>query len=107
MTALLTLTVKSAAVSMDKLKVILEITGMKAGSVVYLKVGSVISASSAALWGTEAWYTQNAFGPGTPVSLAPAKPGHRVPGAAWIGIRRLGEGSLTVDGRLRIMGATK
>jgi len=64
------LTVNSVKVSSDKLKVTLEIAGMKVKNVVYLKLTGVNSAENAASWTTEAWYTQNAFGPGVAVAVA-------------------------------------
>ena len=68
-----TLTVSAATVSTDKLKVTLEIAGMKAKNVVYLKLAGVSSAENVASFTTEAWYTQNAFGPGSDVTVS-AKP---------------------------------
>jgi hypothetical protein len=61
------LSAKTATLSDDKLKVTLEIDGMKVKNVVYFKLSNITSATNEALAGTEAWYTQNAFGPGTPV----------------------------------------
>ncbi|MDQ3002168.1 MAG: hypothetical protein M3Y08_13025 [Fibrobacterota bacterium] len=62
------LTVKSVKVSTDKLKVTLEITGMKLKNVVNIKLNGVNSSTGTAPWTTETWYTQNAFGPGTAVT---------------------------------------
>lgn len=61
------LTVSSATLSADKMKVTLTINGMKAGNVVYFKLSNIKSATNEALWSGEAEYTQNAFGPGAPV----------------------------------------
>lgn len=71
-----TLTVKSAALSDDKKKVTLEIDGMLEKYVVYFKLSNIASATGESLVGTDAWYTQNAFGPGEDpqvVSLADAR----------------------------------
>lgn len=65
-----TLTVQSAKLSADKLKVTLEIAGMKEKHVVHLKLAGVNSAEGGAPWSTEAWYTQNSFGPGLTVGMA-------------------------------------
>jgi hypothetical protein len=62
-----TLSAKTATLNSDKTKVTLEIDGMLAKNVVYFKLSNITSATSLALAGTEAWYTQNAFGPGTQV----------------------------------------
>ncbi|MBW8890231.1 MAG: T9SS type A sorting domain-containing protein [Fibrobacteres bacterium] len=59
------LSVKTATLSADKKKVTLEIDGMKVKNVVYLKLSNIAAANGDAIVGTEAWYTQNAFGPGT------------------------------------------
>jgi cytochrome c len=64
-----TLNVKSVTASDDKTKVTIEIDGMKAKYVVYFKLSNVTSAANEQLWSTEAWYTQNAFGPGVPVTV--------------------------------------
>ncbi len=110
------LAVKSAVVSSDKLKVTLEITGMKLKNVVYIKLGAVKSADNADSWTTETWYTQNAFGPGTDVVTTGAVPEPkavaRIPmeartlGAGKIAMRIPTHGSFTLDivdpqGRIR------
>lgn len=52
--------VKSASVSEDRRRVFLEIDGLKAGHVVYVRVlPPCISESGEKLWATEAWYTLN------------------------------------------------
>lgn len=59
-----TLSVKSAQVAADGKKVLLEITGLQAGKVVYFRLPGLRSQAGDSLWSTEAWYTLNAFGPG-------------------------------------------
>jgi hypothetical protein len=63
------LTVTSATVSADKMKVTLSINGMKAKYVVYMKLNNIKSANNESLWSNETEYTQNDFGPGTPVPV--------------------------------------
>ena len=95
-----TLAVVSAKPSADKLRVTLEVTGMRVKNVVYLKLGGVKAADGAASWTTEAWYTQNAFGPGVTVATADPIPAGapaarmqaRPLGAGKIGIRVPGTG---------------
>lgn len=54
------LKIKSASVSTDHKKVFLELDGMKAGHVVYIRLkGGFVSAQGNSLWTTESWYTQN------------------------------------------------
>ncbi len=54
------LTVKSATVSEDRRKVFLELDGMKAGHVIYIRLPyQWVSESGLELWSTEAWYTLN------------------------------------------------
>ncbi|MEY3367265.1 MAG: hypothetical protein RI973_420 [Bacteroidota bacterium] len=54
------LKVLSANVSDDRKKVFLELAGMKAGHVVYVRIpNSWASENSNELWATEAWYTMN------------------------------------------------
>jgi hypothetical protein len=62
--------IKSVTPSDDKKKVTLEIDGMKTKYVVYFRLSNITSAANEQLWSTEAWYTQNAFGPGVPVAVA-------------------------------------
>lgn len=75
-----TLTVTSVQVDpITKKKVYLEIAGLTAGEhVVHIRLRGLKSATDAAPWTTEAWYTLNAFGTGDPfsppTSLAPAAP---------------------------------
>lgn len=55
-----TIAVKSASVSADRKRVFLEIPGLKASHVVYLRVlPPCISAGGDALWSTESWLTLN------------------------------------------------
>lgn len=63
---LTTLTVNSAAVSADRKKVTASISGLSEGYVIYLhwKNDAMVSADNQKLWGAEAWYSLNKFGPG-------------------------------------------
>jgi hypothetical protein len=54
------LSVTSAALSADGRKVTLQLAGLKAGHVVYLRSPRPFSSDSGqSLWSTEAWYTLN------------------------------------------------
>jgi cytochrome c len=55
------LSIKSVKISADRKKVLLELPGMKAGHVVYIRLDkkAITSTSGKALWSTEAWYTMN------------------------------------------------
>ena len=56
------LTVNSASVSDDRKKIFLELEGMKAGHVVYVRLPSHwVSDTGEEIWTTEAWYTMNAI----------------------------------------------
>ncbi len=66
-----TLTVSKATLSADKKKVTLDISGMLVKNVVYFKLSNITSSTNETLVGTEAWYTQNAFGPGTDPVVSP------------------------------------
>ncbi len=55
------LEVRSATVSADSKSVFLEVSGIQAGHVLYLRIADAIrSTSGMPLWTTEAWYTVNA-----------------------------------------------
>lgn len=55
-----TLPILSSSVSTDRKKIFLEIQGIKAGHVVYLKFkNQMMSDMGNSLWSTEAWYTMN------------------------------------------------
>ncbi|WP_305785632.1 family 16 glycoside hydrolase [Symbioplanes lichenis] len=61
-----TLTVTSATLSADKLKVTLKLAGLKPGRVVHVRSPRPFtSASGSSLWSTEAWYTLNSLANGT------------------------------------------
>ena len=74
-----TLTISKVQVDASRKKVYLEVTGLTAGYVVYIRLVNLKSATGGAPWSTEAWYTLNAFGSGAPfdpsVSTAPGAPG--------------------------------
>lgn len=54
------LPIKSVNISKDRKKVFLELDGMKAGHVVYIRLaGTFISNKNQELWSTECWYTMN------------------------------------------------
>ncbi|MGV3639622.1 MAG: PA14 domain-containing protein, partial [Adhaeribacter sp.] len=57
------LAVKSVTVSADRRKVLLELPGMQARHVVYIRLNKKTLASSSGknLWATEAWYTMNSI----------------------------------------------
>ena len=65
------LTVQSAQLSTDGLKATLTIPGLKARDVVYFRLNNVASKAGKNIWSNEAWYTLNAFGPGTDVEVTP------------------------------------
>ncbi|MCC7293994.1 MAG: DUF1080 domain-containing protein [Phycisphaerales bacterium] len=69
-----TLEIKSASVSDDRKHVFLELPGIKAGRVVYVRLlGGWASESGVEPWGTEAWYTMNTVpkdAPGKPLTNA-------------------------------------
>lgn len=68
-----TLDVKSATVSTDRKRVFLEIEGLKAGHVVYIRVADRLrDADDKPLWSTEAWYTLNTIRTGAPGDVGPA-----------------------------------
>ena len=61
------LTVASAQVSADRKRVYLEITGMTAGKVVHIKVGTGLQSESAqALWTNDTYYTLNSISDSQP-----------------------------------------
>ncbi|WP_284747888.1 family 16 glycoside hydrolase [Amycolatopsis sp. RTGN1] len=65
-----TLTVTGAAVSADRKKVTLQISGLQAGRVVHVRSPRPFASDSGtALWSTEAWYTLNSMVGGAPASL--------------------------------------
>jgi cytochrome c len=54
------LKIKSVNISADRKKVFLELPGMKANHIVYVRLAGVfISQANRGLWSTEAWYTMN------------------------------------------------
>ena len=61
-----TLTVSSATLSADRMKVTLKLAGLKAGRVVHVRSPRPFTATSGqSLWSTEAWYTLNSLVDGT------------------------------------------
>ncbi len=63
-----TLSVASATLSADRLKVTLKLNGLKPGRVVHVRSPRPFTAESgASLWSTEAWYTLNTLADGTTV----------------------------------------
>jgi hypothetical protein len=90
------LTVTSAAVSADKMRVTLVIPGLKLKDAVYIKLSNITGQDNSAPWSTESWYTLNAFGPAAPVSLsAPKTSPSNVSGSSL-------HAGLLSNGRLRI-----
>lgn len=64
------LAISAVQLSPDRLRLQVDIPGLKAGHVVYLRLGEQLrSESGNALWTAEAWYTINAL-PGTDVSAS-------------------------------------
>ncbi|MEO6097563.1 MAG: hypothetical protein ABIW76_18680 [Fibrobacteria bacterium] len=62
--------VTSATVQTDRSKVLITVPSLTLHWIYYLRWADAIkSEQSETLWGTEAWYTLNAFGPATSVSL--------------------------------------
>ncbi|MBW8886153.1 MAG: hypothetical protein JF616_00230 [Fibrobacteres bacterium] len=76
------LAVTAATVSADKMKVTLTVTGMKAKYVIYMKLSNIKSANNESLWSNETEYTQNDFGPGTPVVVTGVEPSSHRPAKA-------------------------
>jgi len=69
-----TLTVASATLSADRLKVNLQLPGLKAGRVVHVRSPRPFSSTSGqSLWSTEAWYTLNSLVDGTIAATASAE----------------------------------
>ncbi|MDB5103184.1 MAG: hypothetical protein JWP91_873 [Fibrobacteres bacterium] len=70
-----TLTVTKVQVDASRKKVYLEVNGLTAGYLVYIRLVGLKSATGGAPWSTETWYTLNAFGSGEPfdpsVSVSP------------------------------------
>jgi hypothetical protein len=64
------LTVSSANLSGDGLKVVLNMQGLKTGQVVRIRLSGVRSAADEATWHNDAYYTLNAFGPGEATTVA-------------------------------------
>jgi len=65
------LAVQSAQLSEDGRKATLTIANLKARNVVYFRLNNVASKAGKTIWTNEAWYTLNAFGPGTDVEVTP------------------------------------
>lgn len=61
------LTVSGVALSADGLKATLTVPGLKLKNVVHVRLANTTAKGGKSLWGGEAWYTLNAFGPGTDV----------------------------------------
>jgi glucose/arabinose dehydrogenase len=67
-----TLTVRGVTVSADRKHAFLDIAGLAEKKVVHFRLGAGIkNGAGKAIWQNEAWYTLNAFGPGTPVTIGP------------------------------------
>ena len=67
-------TVSSAQVSEDGKTVILQVSGLKTDRVTYFKLGAIKSATGAALFDNEAWYTMNNMNPNpVPTGLSPRR----------------------------------
>lgn len=111
----LTLTVRGVAVSSDRKKAILDIEGLAERKVVHFRLGAAIkNGEGKALWQNEAWYSLNAFGPGSPVPTgfrppiswraSPPSPALQFRDGVWVAdAPRAGSAGLLRDasGRLR------
>jgi hypothetical protein len=98
------LTVRSATLSADGLKATLDIGGLKTGRVVHIRLANVMSREGRSLWSGEAWYTLNAFGPGTDATVEPVsvrKAPARGPSLRMRGAFPSGLGWRDAAGRLR------
>jgi glucose/arabinose dehydrogenase len=72
------ITVSGVTLSADRKIARLTMTGLSEKRVVNIKVNSAVkSASGKNLWTPEAWYTLNAFGPGTPVQVVGVEQGKK------------------------------
>lgn len=75
-----TLTVSKVTVSADRKKVVLDISGLEVKRIVNFQLTTAVkSESGTALWTPEAWYSLNAFGPGsgpTPIAAPQRKAGY-------------------------------
>ncbi|MDQ2999730.1 MAG: hypothetical protein M3Y08_00505 [Fibrobacterota bacterium] len=82
------LAVTKVQVDASRKKVYLEVTGLTAGYLVYIRLVGLKSATDGAPWSTEAWYTLNRFGSGDPfetTGLAAPAVGKAAPAAFTIG----------------------
>lgn len=61
-----TLAITKVQVDASRKKVYLEISGLAAGNLIYIRLVGLKSATDGAAWSTETWYTLNAFGSGDP-----------------------------------------
>lgn len=104
------LTIRSVSLSPDGRKATLDIAGLKVRHVVHLRLANVSSQSGKNLWSGDAWYTLNAFGPGSdpvlePVSVrkaaSPSSPSNRRIAVGMRGAFPVGLQWRDVAGRLR------
>lgn len=91
------LSVQTVTLSDDKKKATLTISGMQAKYVVYLKLSNITGAANEQLAGTEAWYTQNAFGPGTDPQVVDVKASARASGGPRFAVRPAAGGRWSVS----------
>jgi hypothetical protein len=98
------LSVSNVSLSADKLKATLTIPGMKLKDVIYFKLSGITGQDNAAPWSSEAWYTLNAIGPGTPVTAARPVTSHNDSGlrartapSGKLGISLASEGPFTLE----------
>lgn len=86
--------VASVRLSPDGLRAVLELTGLKTGHVLSLRLKDVKSKSGEIPWATDAYYTLNAFGPADATVGLSAKPAGAIPRRGFDPIR-----AVSADGR--------
>ncbi|HKP97163.1 MAG TPA: hypothetical protein VJ385_15545 [Fibrobacteria bacterium] len=95
-----TLGITKVQVDASRKKVYLEVSGLAAGNLIYVRLVGLKSATGTGAWSTEAWYTLNAFGSGSPfdppVAVAPGKPAAAIAGGFAVS-RAGGEVSFRIE----------
>lgn len=86
--------VAAARLSPDGTRVVLELTGLKTGHVLFLRLKDVKSKSGETPWATDAYYTLNAFGPAEGAVGLAGKPPRALPHRGSHPIR-----AVSADGR--------
>jgi hypothetical protein len=91
------LSVNSATVSTDRLKVVLNISNMQEGYLIYIMLDGLQSETGQTPFAHEAWYTLNAFGPGTDPEVVGVREGIENTPDRDISIGRAPGGKVLVD----------